>query len=360
MEAATHRRLLSRVQHELEHGVPPVPAFAIPAARYRDVAHHERELAAFRSPRVIAASSQLARGACLPIDLPGRSLLVTRDADGIARGFANACRHRASRLVDIGGAAKAVVCPYHGWTYDLRGTLVHAPHAQTFGTHCEHRDLHAMPVTERHGLIWAGDGIAEFLGPLDADLAALRLEASTVYRSVRAVRRCNWKLVIEAFLDGYHVRILHRDSVYRFFLDAASAAESVAPHIRAVTGRKALRADGRAPGELPLHELGTPSYLVFPSTVMIEHPDFLSVLNIVPLAPDACMWEHLMLVPAARAGETEHWDKSWALIEETVFEKEDLWVCEQIQRGIAAGATEELLFGSLELAVQWFHQALGY
>jgi hypothetical protein len=65
-----------------------------------------------------------------------------------------------------------------------------------------------------------------------------------------------------------------------------------------------------------------------------------------------------MVIPAARTGEVEHWDKSWALIDETVFQREDLWVCEQVQRGITAGSTTELLFGSLEAPVRWFHDAI--
>ena len=65
-----------------------------------------------------------------------------------------------------------------------------------------------------------------------------------------------------------------------------------------------------------------------------------------------------MLVPRDRAHETEHWNRSWSLIEETVFQREDLWVCEQIQRSIGAGATDELLFGALEEAVPWFHATI--
>jgi hypothetical protein len=62
-----------------------------------------------------------------------------------------------------------------------------------------------------------------------------------------------------------------------------------------------------------------------------------------------------MLVPAERAHETELWSRSWQLIEETVFAKEDLWVCEQIQRGLATGTVDELLFGAFEHPVAWFH-----
>jgi hypothetical protein len=83
-----------------------------------------------------------------------------------------------------------------------------------------------------------------------------------------------------------------------------------------------------------------------------------SVVTVHPLAADQTHFEHLMLVPAERAGETEHWDKSWALIEDAVFQREDLRMCEQIQRGLTAGTTDELLFGELEAAVRWFHATL--
>ena len=74
--------------------------------------------------------------------------------------------------------------------------------------------------------------------------------------------------------------------------------------------------------------------------------------------PDLTDWDHMMLIPAARACEVDHWTRSWALIEEGVFQREDLWVCEQAQRGIDAGTTDEMLFGELEAAVRWFHGAL--
>ena len=131
------------------------------------------------------------------------------------------------------------------------------------------------------------------------------------------------------------------------------------PHVRAVTGRRALR-DAPAVLDAPadLRALATPSYLMFPATTVIAHPDFVSLINLYPLAPDRTDYEHLMFVPADRAGETAHWDKSWTLIEDGVFQREDLWVCEQVQRGLTAGATDELLFGELENAVCWFHATI--
>jgi Rieske 2Fe-2S family protein len=341
---------------------PSAPApFTISAARYRDAAWCARERAAlFRGPRVVAASSSLAAGACAPIDRADvGAALLARGPDGVIRAFANACRHRGTRLVDAPCTARALVCPYHAWTYDLTGALIHVPHAAAFpGLSPADRGLAPRPVTERHGLVWLGDDVDGYLGSVGADLAALAFERHVVWRRARTTRRCNWKLVIEAFLDGYHIRVLHRDSICRFFLDAASAVEPAGPHVRAVTGRRALR---DAPVDLSgadLRQLVSPSLLLFPSTIVVEHPDFVSIITVAPLAPDLTDWDHMMLIPAERAGEVEHWTRSWSLIEDGVFQREDLWICEQAQRGIDAGATDELLFGDLELPVRWFHAAI--
>ncbi|HEY5924560.1 MAG TPA: SRPBCC family protein [Kofleriaceae bacterium] len=358
------------------------PPLVVPAARYRDAARCELERATlFSGPRIVAVSASLERGACLPIDLvptptsslsasavpPAprpRSALIVRGQDGVVRAFANACRHRGTRLVDKPCAAKAFVCPYHAWTYDLTGKLVHVPHAESFaGVDLDARGLVSLPVTERHGLVWLGDDVERYLGGLDADIAALGLDTHVMWQRSRTTRKCNWKLVVEAFVDGYHIRVLHRDSVYRFFLDAASVAEREGQHIRALTGRRALL---EAPSDLAasdgatidLRQLATPSLHLFPATVFVEHPDFLSIMTMEPVSPNETAWDHMMLVPAARSGEREHWTKSWQLIEDGVFQGEDLWVCEQAQHSIDAGAVDELLFGTLESAARWFHAAI--
>jgi phenylpropionate dioxygenase-like ring-hydroxylating dioxygenase large terminal subunit len=361
MERATHLRLIEQLRSGQGWAAGNEPPVAIPADRYRDPARVERERAALfaATPRVIAASSSIARGACVPVDVPGAALILTRGADGAIAALTNACRHRATRLIDAACTPKALVCPYHGWTYDLRGSLIHAPHAATFGAACEGRDLRPAPVAERAGLIWLGAGVDAYLGDVATDLAALELDHAVTWRTSRTTRRCNWKLVIEAFLDGYHLRVLHRDSIYRFFLDAASVGEPVGTHIRAISGRRGLRdAPSRLDDLADLRGLATPSFVLFPATVVIVHPDFVSVLTLTPVAANVTEIDHLMLVPADRAAETEHWDRSWTLIEDGVIQREDLWACEQIQRSVDAGATDELLFGSLEQPVKWFHAAI--
>src|SRR4030081_486049 len=62
----------------------------------------------------------------------GVPLFAVRDRDGRARVFRNACRHRGMALVEGPGCSHALVCPYHGWTYRLDGSLAHVPHADAF------------------------------------------------------------------------------------------------------------------------------------------------------------------------------------------------------------------------------------
>lgn len=355
MERANHERLIERLRRGEGMSAPP---FELSSDRYVSPEQLARERPLFSRPRIVTLSSTIPASGLWPYDAPGLSAVLTRGSDGVLRAFANACRHRATRLVDAPCSAKAMVCPYHGWTYDLAGALLHAPHAATFGAACEHRDLVPIPVAERHGLVWLGGDPGVHLDALDADLAALGFRDHVVWRSSTVTRRCNWKLVVEAFLDGYHIRILHRDSIYRFFLDAMSLAEPVGPHIRAVSGRRALK---EAPASLEgadLRLLATPSFLIFPATILIVHPDFVSIVSLTPLGPERTEWRHTMVVPSARASEEEHWNRSWALIEDGVFQREDLWVCEQVQRGVEAGATMPLLFGALELPIAWFHAAI--
>jgi nitrite reductase/ring-hydroxylating ferredoxin subunit len=56
-------------------------------------------------------------------------VLLSRDRQGRLRAFENACRHRGHELLPCGGASepKAIVCPYHAWTYGFDGQLIGAP-----------------------------------------------------------------------------------------------------------------------------------------------------------------------------------------------------------------------------------------
>ena len=83
----------------------------------------------------------------MALTIAGAPIFVVRGQDGALRGFHNTCRHRGSRIVPDGkGAAARLVCPYHRWTYDLSGELVHAARMGDDFEACDH-GLH--PIARR-------------------------------------------------------------------------------------------------------------------------------------------------------------------------------------------------------------------
>jgi Rieske 2Fe-2S family protein len=366
MNLPAHVGLVRKLKAQIG-GAPAtgVDVAKVPASIYTSADRFDRERQALfaRLPSLVAHESELAdTGSCLKVEVAGVPLLLVRREDGRIRAFRNACRHRGTELVseDAPCKRKAFVCPYHGWTYDLRGGLIHVPHAKSFrGEEAGRTELAGAHVEVRHGFVWASLAPIDpsFLAPIEDDLRHLDAASHVLYRRSRRDVMGNWKLIVDAFVDGYHIRRLHKDSVARFFLDAVVEAEEAGPHIRAATARRAL-VEANAPFEsADLRLLATPSYLVFPSTILIAHPDFLSALTSTPLSATLTRFEHRMLVPRAHhesLGE-EHWEKSFALIDEGVFGREDLPIVEAGQRGIASGANETLLFGELERAALWFH-----
>lgn len=357
------RRLRARVA---SGAALDAPVGEVAAADYLSEERHAREQAGIfrRLPQIVALEGELAaRGACLVREVAGVSLLVVRGADGAVRGFRNACRHRATQLLDAPCTLKAIVCPYHGWTYDLAGARIHLPHPDAFDARCDARQgLIEVPLAVRHGLVFAAlepFDLAGFLAPIDDELASLAVDRWAVYRHVTREVRGNWKLIIDAFLDAYHLRQLHRSTIYPFFADACAEIEPAGPHIRAVVARRAFAEAAAADLEGDgFRQLVTPSYFLFPASNLILHPDYLSLLTCQPLAAGLTRFSHWMLIPEPPQSEAAaaHWARSFELIDGGVFASEDLRIVEAMQRGLTASGDQTVVFGRHEHASLWFHQ----
>src|SRR3990170_5483676 len=95
----------------------PLAGISLPGWLYHDPEFFAAEQKAFlrAAPQVVCHVSDIAEpGEWRSIDYLGESVIVIRGDDGVARAFANICRHRGSRLVDgEAGCAKGLTCPYH-------------------------------------------------------------------------------------------------------------------------------------------------------------------------------------------------------------------------------------------------------
>ena len=327
------RRLMARTRGEIAGPAPCSARIAADAYTCEARFAAERERLFLDRPLIIGHTSQIPdAGEAIVQDWLGLPLITLRDRDGHVGTFLNACRHRGMRLVQDPGhtCLRSLVCPYHQWTYGLDGALRNIPRDESFtDLDMAALGLVALPTEVRHGLIWV-QGNRDLPMDLDTHLAGLGRDLDlfdmTGYRyfdqHVRTIE-CNWKLVQDAFLDGYHIVRLHRNTVGPFFPDAVTETDDLGDHIRSAVARKELETvAGQSDVQPDLRQHVTFSYTVFPNAVLIMHPDYTSIISLFPQNPHHTIFAHTMLTPQAVSGEAEqaHYRRSFELVDQGVFQ----------------------------------------
>ncbi len=282
-------------------------------------------------------------GDAVPVTVAGQPMLLLRDAEGEIRAFHNVCRHRCLKLVDApGNVGRAIRCPYHSWAYGLDGALLAAPY---FGG----REPRAAPPgfdRGRYGLApvrsaawhdWifvnpdgAAPPLEDFVAPLrdrldGIDLAPMRHLVTLDLGEVAA----NWKLLMENFIEPYHVQFVHAATTEQPLTDHYTVNEpgclGAGVDVSGAAERDGtLSADSR--------------YLtLFPNFVFgLYIPDQIGVHLNVPLAPDRTLQRRAIysLDPRpAPAGQAERLARLWRDVH-----LEDHAICERLQQGRASGA----------------------
>lgn len=191
----------------------------VPKERYlsHDLWHLERERVWKKVWQWACLEDDLANaGSYVEHQIGDQSILVMRGDDGAIRAFHNVCLHRGNRLRSGSGTAKTdLACPYHRWTWDLRGDLKEVPDRETFPAFDDACfSLRAVRCETWERFVFVNldpdaEPLVEYLAPLTERLAPYHFGEHTRTRSVTMPIAANWKTIVDGFVDVYHLQGVH-------------------------------------------------------------------------------------------------------------------------------------------------------
>lgn len=205
-------------------------AIGMPNAAYTDEAYFRFERDHVISPNwaALTFAHSLQNNCIEPIDFMGLPLLVTKDGAGRVRVFHNVCSHRGMQLVAEKRPTNGrIVCPYHSWTYTIAGDLEATPNIGGTDVHsvagftCAGRGLKEIRSAVWLGIVMvnlSGDAepFAEYAGSeIHRAGALMGAGAESLLRipdrgaELTYTLKCNWKFVVENFLEAYHLPFVH-------------------------------------------------------------------------------------------------------------------------------------------------------
>ena len=199
----------------------------LPASLYRGDAMHQWDIHTYANHywHPVAPISHLQPGEVLAITMLDQPLLLTWPTGEHPRAFRNRCPHRGVAFRQGGGTGQScrrLVCPYHGWTYNLRGELLAAAREADFEQDFDRQGwgLQELACRIDGPLIWIAFSdqaltLEEQLQLVHTEAGATWNAASTLLRQSRSSLACNWKIAHDNTLDDYHVAIAHPTTLHR-------------------------------------------------------------------------------------------------------------------------------------------------
>lgn len=378
MDSATIERIREGMAFEAQRKAPPdgFPELPdIPAGRYIDPEFLalEDERLWKRSWLYAGHSDQLpGPGDWILNRSTGSPILIARDMGGTIRAYYNTCRHRGAPLVKADkGNDRGFVCGYHGWSYTLEGKLVAVRDKRDFvGLDFSCHSLIPVRCETLGGWIFINEDpeaedLITSLGPVAKELQQFQPENLTLVDSRGYDVECNVKVLLDAFLEVYHLKSIHQDTVDRF-LDHRGTTITLWPggHSRMTTPNR--RPDWVDPGTLGMPEIPTVteiprtsnvSYYIFPNIVMPPAATGMPMLVFWPTSKRTMRIEcHWFSPPYGPEGRSPLWDKRIANFERIL--DEDLQFAPQIQESLESPGFKGMTLCYQERRIYHYHEEL--
>jgi Rieske 2Fe-2S family protein len=283
-------------------------------------------------------------------------VLLSRDRSGRLHAFENTCRHRGHELLPCGGSSepKAIVCPYHAWTYNFDGSLLGAPGFKDApGFDKAVLGLKTMRVREWHGWVFVdhsgrAPSFDQHIGELEGIVARYDAADLVVAVSHEYDVAANWKVIIENYQECYHCSMIHPELCQVSPPDSGENLEKdgdwVGGWMDLRSGADTMSLDGRSGGvamaRLDEHERRTVMYIaVLPNLLLSLHPDYVMTHQLTPLSAHRTRIQCSWAFPPEVAGR-EGFDPSYAVDFWDLTNRQDWAACESVQRGMRSPGFE--------------------
>ncbi|KQH79245.1 (2Fe-2S)-binding protein [Mycobacterium gordonae] len=341
----------------------------VDAREYTSAERHERDRSlVLASPQLVGYVSELPEpGSYCTKTVMGRSILLTRIADGSVKAFDNVCLHRQAQVVSGCGVAKRFTCPYHAWTYDNTGRLFAVPGREGFPEVMPKSDgLTELPATEFAGFLWVAMepgtnlDVAAHLGPLAEELDSWGIGRWSPLGEKVLDSPINWKLAIDTFAENYHFATVHQQTFATIARSNCTVFDAYGPHHRLIFPLNTiLDLDDTAEDQwVPLNNLVV-IYALFPNIVISVTIANGELFRVYPGdRPGRSTTVHQNSTPLDMS------DESMAAGAQAVFEyahatvrDEDYRLVEGLQANLESGARARLVFGRNEPGLQHRHIA---
>lgn len=353
----------------------PLPeASTLPPSCYTSGEWYEREVKDIflKDWLCIGRVDQVAKpGDYFTLDLLSEPLVVVRDDDGEIRVLSTICRHRAMEVVRGSGNRRSFQCPYHAWTYSLKGNLIGAPEMErTLGF-----DRKQCSLPELRTEVWEGFIFTNFdsdTAPLGNQLAGLssllknyNLGQMLTSKPISYSCPWNWKVMVENFMECYHHIGIHRNSVEPLMPALLTETDD----INGIYGVMSLPyADQTGAAEesmysaLPAINSLSPAerrrwlvMAVYPTHLFFAGPESAAYYQVVPEGPDKCTLKIYLCFPPATTQLSNFKELEQAAYGTVVsFNDEDMAANASIQRGLTSRTARQGRFCHLEKAVWQF------
>ena len=283
-----------------------------------------------------------APGSYTTIEIAGNPIAIVRDKDNTLRAFYNVCKHRAHELLSGDGRTAVITCPYHAWAYKLDGQLLKAPHAEhleNFST--QEICLDEVQVEEFCGFIYVNldvdaPSLATQTGTLESEIRywAPDIENLTFGHRLTYDIKSNWKNVIDNFLECYHCPTAHKDFCTLIEMDTYKVTtHGIWSSHMAEAGNSDNSAYDVSNASVKIHAV----WWLHPNTCIMRYPGRSSIIimNVIPVGPDRTFETYDFYFETAEPNEAE---KEAIRYLDEVLQKEDIALCESVQKGMETPA----------------------